>query len=397
MPTNQIMAFATGANALVLTPDQYAALAARVNGFVAGPADEYQLNTVWRQSSFVAAMIGQFIADRAQVNVLDNGDIATLENNFVNAIAAVASGQVPNLPASSYWHSGIDTSGAAQSLIADVAPSITTYAEGNAYQIRTAFTATGATTADFDGAGVRNVLRADGSPIQAGDWNQGEMIILLDDGTNLRLYGQKASNQPPRNSISYQSAGTYAFTVPDGVFFIRGTVVGGGGGASGGLAGGATTAGGGGGAGGTAIGWISVQPKQVVTVVVGAGGSGRQYQVPGSPGGTSSIGAWLQATGGFGATNSTGTAGGGGGNGSGSACKTAIIGGNGGDGNFYTANSPGGGGGQSSLGGGGRTATFFNAGTSNGQAPGSGGGGLYGNGGAGPGGNGADGSVTIEW
>lgn len=87
---NQILPFATGAQARVLDPAAYQALAARVNGFVAGVADEQQLNTVWRQSSFVASMIGQFITDRAAVDVLDNGDITALEASFIKAIAAVA-------------------------------------------------------------------------------------------------------------------------------------------------------------------------------------------------------------------------------------------------------------------------------------------------------------------
>lgn len=88
---NQILAFAVGAQARVLSPDAYAALAARVNGFVAGIADETELNTVWRQSSFVAAMIAQFTVDRAKVDVLDDGDINKLEINFAKAVIAAAS------------------------------------------------------------------------------------------------------------------------------------------------------------------------------------------------------------------------------------------------------------------------------------------------------------------
>ncbi len=90
MPTNQIKPFATGSGANVLTPDIYDVLAARLTGFVAGVAQSQQLNTVWRQSSFVSAMVAQFIADNANVDVLDDGDIAGLEAKLVTALNEVS-------------------------------------------------------------------------------------------------------------------------------------------------------------------------------------------------------------------------------------------------------------------------------------------------------------------
>lgn len=88
MAINQILPFGTVSGANVLAPADYQALAARLGGFSAGTAKSKELNTVWRQASFVAAMIGQYIADKAGQDVLDNGDLAALQAKFVAALAA---------------------------------------------------------------------------------------------------------------------------------------------------------------------------------------------------------------------------------------------------------------------------------------------------------------------
>jgi len=85
---NQILPFGTVPGANVLTPADYQALAARLGGFSAGTAKSKELNTVWRQASFVTAMIAQYIADKSGQDVLDNGDLAALQAKFVAALAA---------------------------------------------------------------------------------------------------------------------------------------------------------------------------------------------------------------------------------------------------------------------------------------------------------------------
>lgn len=88
MAINQIFPFGTAAGANVLAPADYQALASRNAGFSAGTAKSKELNTVWRQASFVAAMLGQYIADKSGQDVLDNGDLAALQAKFVAALAA---------------------------------------------------------------------------------------------------------------------------------------------------------------------------------------------------------------------------------------------------------------------------------------------------------------------
>lgn len=210
-----------------------------------------------------------------------------------------------------------------------------------------------------------------------------------------------AATSAGKGLFSKSVAGTYTWTVPTGINWVYVTCVGGGGGGSGGpVSSSGANNGAGGGAGGASQGWLPVTPGQTISYVVGAGGAGGGFQVSGGNGGSSSVGSVFTATGGGGGQG-TPPAGGVGGVGSGG--QTNVYGGNGGDGSVVNALSPGGGGGTSVLGGGGRTASFYNAGVSNGQAPGSGGGGTYTNSlntpgsSGGQGGNGAAGYVSFQY
>lgn len=88
MATNDFLPFAGGAGANVLTQAAYLAQAAlRSNGFSAGTAQSAQLNKVWRQSSLIAAAVAQVISDNANVDVLDDGTIATIVANLKKAVS----------------------------------------------------------------------------------------------------------------------------------------------------------------------------------------------------------------------------------------------------------------------------------------------------------------------
>ena len=88
MANNQILPFGTAAGANVLSPSEYLALASRTGGFQSGVAKSKELNTVWRQSSFMAAMIAQFTADLSGLDVLDDGAVAALNVKFQAALLA---------------------------------------------------------------------------------------------------------------------------------------------------------------------------------------------------------------------------------------------------------------------------------------------------------------------
>lgn len=92
---NDFLPFAVGSGANVLTQAQYAALTSLLqNGFSAGIAPSVQLNKVWRQSSIMASVIAQFIAQQTGQNAIDDGTTATLLANLTAAIGASSPGVV---------------------------------------------------------------------------------------------------------------------------------------------------------------------------------------------------------------------------------------------------------------------------------------------------------------
>ena len=88
--SNQVdfLPFAIGNSANVLSQSDYAALAAILTGFQSGTAKSAQVNKALRQATVMAAVLANFIANNANVNVLDNGDTGTLLTNFVAALKA---------------------------------------------------------------------------------------------------------------------------------------------------------------------------------------------------------------------------------------------------------------------------------------------------------------------
>ncbi|EFS9967381.1 tail fiber protein [Escherichia coli] len=75
MAKNDFKAFATGKNANVMSQEEWEALPELLSGFTAGKASSAQVNKVIRQASFIAAALAQFVSDKTQRDVLDNGDL----------------------------------------------------------------------------------------------------------------------------------------------------------------------------------------------------------------------------------------------------------------------------------------------------------------------------------
>ncbi|MBS9422297.1 phage tail protein [Photorhabdus caribbeanensis] len=86
MAKNEFLTFGIAEGANVLSNEEYAALAARVNGFSAGVAKSRELNKAWRQSSIITHILADFIAKESGKDVLDNGDINALKSNLALAI-----------------------------------------------------------------------------------------------------------------------------------------------------------------------------------------------------------------------------------------------------------------------------------------------------------------------
>ncbi|HBT7390328.1 TPA: hypothetical protein MDT22_000542 [Klebsiella pneumoniae] len=86
MPTNDFKAFATGNSANVISQADYLALAALVSGFSSGKASSSQVNKALRQATVMANVLAQFIADSANVDVLDDGNTAAILSNLKNSM-----------------------------------------------------------------------------------------------------------------------------------------------------------------------------------------------------------------------------------------------------------------------------------------------------------------------
>ncbi|KAB7788054.1 hypothetical protein [Methylorubrum populi] len=179
---NQFYPVATGAGANVRGNAAWGASGLRQTGFQSGIAPSLDFNAAFRQGTVMASALGQVIADAGNA-ALDDGNLAGLVANLKATLASyVASG----VPSAQRVHFGSDT-GTANRIIANVSPDISGYDAGALYLIAAANAPTGPAVANLDGRGDRNIVRRDGTAIQAGDWKVGEIIELRDDGSRLQL------------------------------------------------------------------------------------------------------------------------------------------------------------------------------------------------------------------
>ncbi len=209
MAQNDFVPFATGTGANVYSTPSYQASNARLLGVVDGEADPKLANNAWRQPSVIGAMIGAFIASQ-DFDALDDGNITSLLTNFAAALNKTVGAQFPSRQR---IHFGSDT-GVANRIVADVSPDILTYETGAIYWVLAANAPTGPSVANLDGRGDRNIVRRDGTAIQANDWTAGEVIELRDDGNRLQLGGALA---PASGSLVYRgsNSGTVNALVAD--------------------------------------------------------------------------------------------------------------------------------------------------------------------------------------
>lgn len=382
MATNDFLPFATAGGANVQSQSDYAAEPARLAGVIAGTARSALANKSWRQSSTMASALGAYLAANGY-DALDNGDVNALRDSLTASVRSLT----PNR---------LLAGGTASALTVTLSPAPAAYTELNVLWVQLASTITGATTINVNGLGAKPVVRADGTPLKAGDGIVGEVLMLVRNGNDWQVAGLSSARIPTSNIQRYTTAGTNTWVVPAGVTRVYVEVQGGGGGGGGAASSGGS--GGGGSGGGYAEGWVDVTPGQSITVIVGAGGTAGtgSPSVNGGAGGSSSFGSTspVSATGGGGGTTQAGTAGTGG---SGSGGQINITGGNGYAGTYLNGTStPVGGNGAPSYRGSAIPAYVSGASVA-GFGPGVGGSGSGWNGAATNGGAGAAGQVTIRY
>lgn len=97
MATNNFKPFGIAAGANVTSQADYEALAALLNGFQSGKASSAQINKALRQGTVMAAVLAQFISDTASVDVLDNGNTATILANMKSGLTNLTPGRLLNI------------------------------------------------------------------------------------------------------------------------------------------------------------------------------------------------------------------------------------------------------------------------------------------------------------
>jgi hypothetical protein len=204
---NQFLPFATGGGANVIDQATYTALAARLAGFVDGIAEPTEVNKVWRQSAFMAAMIGQFISDHALLDALDDGDLTVLKNRLEVAIRRQDLNYVGAI------------GGTANALTVTLAPAPVSYTVliGTPLRLLAAASNTAAATLNVNGLGVKNILRQDGSALGVNDIRSGDIITVIYDGTQFRLFS--LIPQTDRAFTLFASAQSLPNTTETGVVF----------------------------------------------------------------------------------------------------------------------------------------------------------------------------------
>lgn len=179
MNTNDFLPFATGAGADVETAIAWAADPTLQQGFQNGTADPKQVNTVLRQATSIAAMIAQFTADYGSGNVLDNGNIATLEAQFTAALLACVESEAVA--------QGVDTGTANAINVAALNPSVSTLVGGQLLLITKSVNPNTSAVTQTVAGSTGPVKWADGSALVTNDWPGGTAALQWWDGTAFRI------------------------------------------------------------------------------------------------------------------------------------------------------------------------------------------------------------------
>lgn len=181
--SSDFVPWATGVGANTMSAAALAAALIRIQGAQIGIADPVTFNTILRQTSSMAAMIAKFMADYGPGDVIDNGDIANLEAQFIAALTQLISDLVTPGTGDGLYHWGGTDSGTADNyVLAAPTPSIAALTVGTTVSFKPANNNTGTTIINVAGVD-KFIVRTDGSALQAGDLNSAGVAIIVYNGT----------------------------------------------------------------------------------------------------------------------------------------------------------------------------------------------------------------------
>lgn len=160
--TNEFLPFGTGTSPNVDSQADYAAAGPggyRGHGFSAGVADPSQANKAWRQATFIAAGLAQFVANLG-INVPDDGDLTTFVTNLTLALKTTSV---------QFAH---DMSASANSLNCVLDPLPASIYDGLSLIVVPLHTNTGSCTLTVGGS-----LPAKGIKLKGADLTSGQLVI----------------------------------------------------------------------------------------------------------------------------------------------------------------------------------------------------------------------------
>lgn len=135
--------------------------------------------------------------------------------NALNGTGAADYATVGQTQAGSSLFGGT-AAGTANAITFNLTPALSAYTAGQAYSFKAAASITGATTVNINGAGIKNVIRQDGSALVAGDIVTGQIVDLEYDGANFQLLNPfRITDSTPLNLTSV--AGTNTITASTAV------------------------------------------------------------------------------------------------------------------------------------------------------------------------------------
>ena len=167
--TNNFKPFAQASGANVTSQADYEALAALLTGFQSGKASSAQINKALRQSTAIASVLAQFIADKSGNDVLDNGSTSTILTNLLLALKGNVVATNPQ-----YF---VDA-GAANAIVITPSPVITALVDGQVFDIAVAAANTGAVTLKVNALTAYPVIGSAGA-LQGGEIGAAKGVIRV--------------------------------------------------------------------------------------------------------------------------------------------------------------------------------------------------------------------------
>jgi hypothetical protein len=153
---------------------------------------------------------------REIVALINAGNLVPNNGDLVQLAKAIQSGAICF---------AVDTSGAANTVVATLNPNPGSYKAGNVYFVKMKFAPTGPSTVNFNGIGFAPIVKSGGAPLAGGEWAANDVIELRCDGTKFFTGTQAgaAAGLPPNVVIKptanldiYVNASTGSDTLYDG-------------------------------------------------------------------------------------------------------------------------------------------------------------------------------------